>query len=88
MPADDAISTVFYAVVSPGESRQNSINSNLGVILGNWGKLKIDDQRSVDTLMTYHHAKNLPILSRDKESVFFCFCGQTDTQTDRVEQWE
>ena len=38
----------------------------------------------IDTLMVYHRAKNLPILSRDKEeeTPLVCLCGQTDTHTE------
>ena len=39
---------------------------------------------AVDTLMVYHHAKNLPILSRNKKEAFFLFLRtHTNTQTSR-----
>jgi len=62
------ISTPLYAVAPPGESRYNLINPNLGnggEFRGIGDKSKIEHQRLVDTLMTYHHPKIFPILSRE-----------------------
>ena len=52
----------------------------------NVGRSKLEDERSLNTLRLYRHAKkNLQILSRtEKEEAFFCFSRQqTHRHTDR-----
>jgi len=83
----------LYAVVFPGESQYSLINHNLQsnsgeLVVGGGLKSKIEDQRLINTLVIYHHVKNLPIPSgyeAKKKHLFLLLWThrQTRTQTHR-----
>jgi len=55
-----------------GESLEPQFTRNFGEF---GGKSKLEDQRLAETLMMYHHAKNLPIPSTDQKEAFVLFLG-------------